>query len=185
VCSVGIFHFSCSGLRCQAELRRLGPERTYPVSGSPTPGLGGMAVKQGKGVMWLFLKINLPTAISMKMSCREISIDVVILWVIFPGPRIHMDFQKSTVTHLDIHDFWMLVFNCPYKRGYPHWYPSNDIHARTLMELCGTWISTNGYRCFYGYQSSIIYDFMDIHLDIDWFLWMFKHGLGMDSRSRV
>ena len=43
-----------------------------------------------------------------------------------------MDFQKSTDVNMDIHDFWMLVFNYSYKRGYPHWYPSTDIHARTF-----------------------------------------------------
>ena len=33
-----------------------------------------------------------------------------------------MDFQKSTDINIrmDIHDFWMSVFNYPYKRGYPH-----------------------------------------------------------------
>jgi len=29
-----------------------------------------------------------------------------------------MDFQKSTDINMDIHDFWMSVFNYPYKRGY-------------------------------------------------------------------
>jgi len=31
-----------------------------------------------------------------------------------------MDFQKSTDINMDIYDFWMSVFNYPYKRGYPH-----------------------------------------------------------------
>ena len=31
-----------------------------------------------------------------------------------------MDFKKSTDINMDIHDFWMSVFNYPYKRGYPH-----------------------------------------------------------------
>ena len=31
-----------------------------------------------------------------------------------------MDFQKSTDINMDIHDFWMLVFTYPYKRGYQH-----------------------------------------------------------------
>jgi len=43
-----------------------------------------------------------------------------------------MDFQKPTDTNMDIDDFWMSVFNFPYKRGYPHWYPGTDIHARTF-----------------------------------------------------
>ena len=43
-----------------------------------------------------------------------------------------MDFQKSTDINMDIHDFLMSVFNYPYKRRYPHWYPSTDIHARTF-----------------------------------------------------
>jgi len=32
----------------------------------------------------------------------------------------YMDFQKSTDINMDIHDFWMSVFNYPYKRGFPH-----------------------------------------------------------------
>jgi len=32
----------------------------------------------------------------------------------------YMDFQKSTIIHLDIYDFWMSIFNSPYKCGYPH-----------------------------------------------------------------
>jgi len=44
----------------------------------------------------------------------------------------YMDFQKSTNIDMDIHDFRMSVFNYAYKRGYPHWYPSTDIHARTF-----------------------------------------------------
>jgi len=44
----------------------------------------GMKVKQGKSVIrLLFLKINVSTSISMKRSCRELSIDVVIHWIIF------------------------------------------------------------------------------------------------------
>jgi len=45
-------------------------------------------------------------------------------------------FQKSTVILMDIHDFWMSVFNSSYKRGYPHWYPSRDIHAWTFYNGC-------------------------------------------------
>jgi len=37
-----------------------------------------MKVKQGQSVTWLFLKINLSTAISMKRSRRELSFDMVI-----------------------------------------------------------------------------------------------------------
>jgi len=36
----------------------------------------------------------------------------------------------------------------------------------------------------YGYQSSIIHAFMDTPLDINGFLWIYMHGLAMDSRSR-
>jgi len=43
-----------------------------------------------------------------------------------------MDFQKSMDINMDIHDFWMTVFNYSYKLGYPYWYPSTDIHARTF-----------------------------------------------------
>jgi len=37
---------------------------------------------------------------------------------------------------------------------------------------------------FYGYQSSIIHAFVDIHLDILGFLWISMHLLAMDSRSK-
>jgi len=42
-----------------------------------------MKVKQGKSVIWLFLKINLSTTTSMKRSRRELSIDIVIQRGIF------------------------------------------------------------------------------------------------------
>jgi len=93
-----------------------------------------------------------------------------------------MDFQKSTDIIMDIHDFWMSVFNYPYKCGYPHWYPSNDIHVRTLCN--GYALKINIYEwiyTFYGYQSSIIHAFMDIL----GFLWIFMYSLAMDSRSRA
>ena len=32
----------------------------------------------------------------------------------------YMDFQKSTVIHMDIHDLGMSVFKSRYKCGYPH-----------------------------------------------------------------
>jgi len=44
----------------------------------------------------------------------------------------YMDFQNSMDFNMDIHDFWMSVFNYPYKCGYPHWYSSSDIYARTF-----------------------------------------------------
>jgi len=37
-----------------------------------------MKVKQGESVIWLFLKINLLTTISMKRPRRELSIDMVV-----------------------------------------------------------------------------------------------------------
>jgi len=43
----------------------------------------GMEVKQVKSIIWLFLKINLSTTISIKRSRRELSIDVVIHRAIF------------------------------------------------------------------------------------------------------
>jgi len=36
-------------------------------------------VKHGACVIWLFLKINLSRTISLKRSCRELSIDMFIL----------------------------------------------------------------------------------------------------------
>jgi len=48
------------------------------------------------------------------------------------NPR--MDFEKLTDINMDVHDFWMSVFNYPYKRGYPHGYPSTDIQARISLQ---------------------------------------------------
>jgi len=56
--------------------------------------------------------------------------------------------------------------------------------GHSTMVVGGTWISANGYPCFYGYQSSIIHAFIDIHLDIHRLL-RILHGLAMDSRSRI
>jgi len=47
-----------------------------------------MKVEQGKSVIWLFLKINLSTTISMKRSRRELSIDMVIHKKIFENNQI-------------------------------------------------------------------------------------------------
>jgi len=57
------------------------------------------------------------------------------------------------------------------------------MRGQSIMDVRGTRISTNGYPCFYGYKSSIIHCFKDIHLDIHLFLWMYLHGLATDSRS--
>jgi len=46
-----------------------------PALGSPTPPvLGTKVVKQGEWLIWLFLKINLSTTISMRRSRRELLI---------------------------------------------------------------------------------------------------------------
>jgi len=50
-----------------------------------------------------------------------------------------MGFQKSTDINMDIHDFWMSVFNYPYKCGYLHRYPSRDIICKDILQ----WISVN------------------------------------------
>jgi len=92
----------------------------------------------------------------------------------------YMDFQKSMDINMAIHYFSMPIFNYPYKCGYPHWYPNRDIHKDILQ-----WISVNNKISMNGYQSSIIHDFMDIHLDIIGFLWISMHWLAMDSQSRV
>jgi len=55
-----------------------------------------------------------------------------------PGPRIHSisihGYPRipGYSINMDIHDFFILVFNYPYKCGYPPWYSSRDIHARTF-----------------------------------------------------
>jgi len=68
-----------------------------------------------------------------------------------------MDFQKCMVIHMNIHDFWMTVFNYPYKSGYPHWYPSRGIHARTFYN----W-----------YPWKHIHVFMDISLQLSILSWI-------------
>jgi len=49
-----------------------------------------MKEKQGESVIWLFLKINLPTAISMKKYRRELSIDMIIDRGIFKNNQISL-----------------------------------------------------------------------------------------------
>jgi len=46
-----------------------------------------------------------------------------------------MDFQKSTDINMNIHDFWMSVFNYPYKRKCPHWYPSTSMQGHSAMDI--------------------------------------------------
>jgi len=62
-------------------------KKITPVLGSSIPVLG-MKVKQGKGVIWLFMKMNLSTTISMKRSRRELSIDMVIQRGIYKNKHI-------------------------------------------------------------------------------------------------
>jgi len=59
-----------------------------------------------------------------------------------------------------------------------------SMEGQSTMDVRGTRISTNGYSCFYGYKSSIIHYFKDIHSDIHRFLWISLHELAMVSRSR-
>jgi len=103
-----------------------------------------------------------------------------------PGPRtianLYMDFQKSTDINMDIHDFWMSVFNYPCKCGYPHWYQRTDILARTFRNGYPKTINIHKWiSIFYGYQSSIfhaiIHASMYIHLDIHRSLWISMHWL--------
>jgi len=53
-----------------------------------------------------------------------------------------------------------------------------------LLQISLKLTERNQIFMFYGYQSSIIHAFINIHLDIYWFLWISMHGLSMDSRSR-
>jgi len=57
----------------------------------------------------IFLKKNMytNTTVSLKRSRESIA---------YP----YIDFQKFTDINMDIHDFWMSVFNYPYKYGYPY-----------------------------------------------------------------
>jgi len=87
----------------------------------------------------------------------------------------YMDFQESTDINMDIYDFWMSVFNFPYKCGYPHWYPSRDIHTRAFCNWYPKtmniherismfiWISVFNHPCFYGYPFGYHWISMGIH----------------------
>ena len=60
---------------------------------------------------------------------------------------------------MTIHDFFMSVFNYPYKSGYLHWYPSRDIHeGHSAMDIRYQWMD--------------IHVFMDISLELCTFLWI-------------
>jgi len=101
---------------------------------------------------------------------------------------LYMDFQKFKVIHLDINDFWMSVFNSPFKCGCAHWYPSKDVHARTFY---------NGCPWNMNIQRTDIHVFMDISIQLSMLslisIWMSIdfYGYGypcmdlLDSRSRV
>jgi len=79
-------------------------KKISPVLGTPIPVLG-MKVKRDKNAISLFLKINFQTTISMKMSRREFSINMVIvslkittllyLPVLPPYPKQAWDYQKQ------------------------------------------------------------------------------------------
>jgi len=60
-----------------------------------------------------------------------------------------------------------------------------SMQGHFTMDVRGTWIFTKWISMFYGYQSSITHAFIDIHLDVHWFLWISMHELALDSRSRV
>jgi len=111
-------------------------------------------------------------------SCNVLTLLQFKLWHLFSGLQCHpllnlirktitlvrvsivypyMDFQKSTDINMDIYDFWMSVFNYPYRFGYPHLYPSRDIHARTF---CNGSVNDK-------------YPWMDIHVYMDISLQLF------------
>jgi len=102
------------------------------------------------------------------------------MWVAYT----YMDFQKSTDINMDIHDLWMSVFNYPYKCVYPHWYPSWDIHDILQGISVNNKYPWMDIHVLYILVFNYLYAFMDIHLDIPWFLWISMHWLAMDSRSR-
>ena len=62
-------------------------QKLASILDSPTP-ISVMKVKQVESVIWLFLKTNLLTIISMKRSRRELSIDMVIHRSIFKNNLI-------------------------------------------------------------------------------------------------
>jgi len=91
--------------------------------------------------------------------------------IAYPYP--YMGFQKSTDINMDIHEFWILVSIYPYKCGYPHSFPSKDIHARTFCNgypyttnihewiSIFLWISVFHYPGFYGFPFGYPWIFMD------------------------
>jgi len=89
----------------------------------------------------------------------------------FPGLRIHsIHLWISKNPRLSI---WIsMIFGCQYPILLTSLYIHIDIPARIsmqrhyTMDVRGTWISTNGYPYFHRCQFSIIYTFVDIHLDI-------------------
>jgi len=106
----------------------------------------------------------------------------------FCGRRIHsisiLGYQKIHGYHYTYPWFFMSFFNNPYKCGYPHWYPSRDIHAKTFCYGYPQTINIHEWiSMFYGYQYSIIHDVMDIRLDIDGSLWISMHYDAMNFRS--
>jgi len=48
-----------------------------------TPYVLGLKINQGKSLIWLFLKVNVSTAISVKKPCRELSTDITIKTPVF------------------------------------------------------------------------------------------------------
>jgi len=82
-------------------------------------------------------------------------------------------FPKTTVIQIDIHDFWMSVFNSPYKCGYPH-----DIQAgisvqghstidirKTLksMAIYPYFMDSLQLSMFYGCPFGYLWIYIDIH----------------------
>ena len=84
-------------------------------------------------------------------------------------PYACTDFQKSTVIHMDIHDFFISVFNYSCKCGYSviskQGYPSKDILRWMSMkhEYPLLWISVFKYPCFYWYSFGHPLISTDIH----------------------
>jgi len=69
-----------------------------------------MTMKHGETSIWLFLKINLSTTISMERSRRELSIDVVIHKGILKNNQITL-FPRFTFIHKTGENF-----NCEVQR---------------------------------------------------------------------
>ena len=98
--------------------------------GTHRPVPGSHTLKNGNGINFNFLKYFPGRCARPYGYIREDNrgiMDILVIlsvslsslvWESIAYP--YTDFRKSKVIHMDIHDFWMSVFNSPYTCRYPH-----------------------------------------------------------------